>query len=447
MPSPSELSAAKEMLELFRGDRVLAVTISYDDWRRETNAGLLKTRSSEFEAIDAALKDYHTQGKTEAAGVKLRQAFDNWIRAQQRAGKTWTSSDRNKSGMVSKLHEQLLLVEAGRSIKQMGNTKDWEGRLAILGAEREALETLFRGRKLVFKTSVKTGLQHVVQQYATGVKGYRAVSNLTKGASGAVTSESVANAFTKVGGDIPEHIATAFGVSADALCSACANVLNYGTAPVKLLSDVVNLGMGVKARVTASRSRLAFAPGNADAALDAVIRLLDQELMLIGKDMAQHAAHVVGAAFAAGPIVGAANAVVDLIVNNALYAQQIKQMRAGNEKLAMGRLSLDLFSASPVLGCYFLLMADTSMWVNFSVHDMGTDGWTRQIETLIRRAEPVRDKAREYVRVTKYALSGSEGFNGVEWEPSWRNNKIAYLKAKMSGNVGSAVLQSVRAFG
>jgi hypothetical protein len=416
---------------------------------RGTDAGLLTRRSSEMEAVDAALRAYHAKGKSEPGLVALRQAFENWTRSQSRAGKVWTQSDRNKSGLVSKLHEQLTLAEAGRSVKQMGNSADWGGRMAILAAEREAVDTLFRGRRLVFKTPVTTNLGHLIRQFTSGATGYRGASNLAKGSSGMVSGDRVADVFSKIGGHVPDHIAGAFGLSGQMLCAACADVINFGTAPVKLLNDMVSLGMGVKARVNASRSRFSFAVGNADAALTAVISLLDQELMIIGKDMAQHAGKIVATAFGAGPMAGVANAVVDLIVNNALYVQMIKEMREGNERLAAGRLNLDLFSVSPVLGCYFLLMADTSMWVNFSVHDMGTDGWMKQIETLIRRAEPVREKAREYVRVTKYAVSGSEGFNGVEWEPTWRNNKAQYLKAKVSGGLGliPGAIAGYRAFG
>jgi hypothetical protein len=47
---------------------------------------------------------------------------------------------------------------------------------------------------------------------------------------------------------------------------------------------------------------------------------------------------------------------------------------------------------------------------------------------MAKRAGPVLEKARMYIRVSKYCLSGTEGFKGIEWETSWHNNKLAYLK-------------------
>jgi len=445
MASP-ELNSAKQMLDAYRGNRVLAVTIPYDEWKRGTDAGLLKVRSSELEAIDSALREYHEKGKTEASFVRLRQAFETWTRAQQLAGKVWTQSERNRSGLVSKLHEQLTLVEAGRSVKNMGSA-DWEARMALVEAERDAMTNMFKGRQLLFKTPYRSGLAHIVQQYATGIGATRAASNLVKGSSGQVTGQTVATAFNKIGGVAADHLSSFLGVSADALCSACASVINFGVAPVKLLNDMVNAGMGIKARVDASRGRFAFSQGNADAALDAVIRQINQELLIVAKEMAQHTASIVATAFAAGPIFTAANSVVDLIVNNALYVQMTREMKAGNEMLSRGRYGLDLFQASPVLGCYFLVRAETNVWVNFSVHDMGTEGWTRQVDAMVRRADPVRDKARELIRNSKYGVSGLEGFNGLEWEASWRNNKLAYMKKWMKRIPAVAASESYRVFG
>jgi hypothetical protein len=447
MPSPSELESAKNMLNAYRGNRVLAVTITYDEWMRGTDGGILKVRSSELQAIDTALRDYHAQGKSEGAFVRLRQAFESWSRTQQLAGKAWTESVRNKSGVVSQLHEQLVLAEAGRSVKNMSNTKDWEARMALVEAERGALNALFQGRRLVFKTAVRSGVMHVVQQYTAGATGYRGVSNLVKGSSGAVSSQRVAEVFQKVGGAVPEHVAAAFGVTAEQICSAFANVINFGVAPVKLLNDLVNLGLGVKARVDASNARFAVAQGNAEAALEAVIRLINQEMMVAGKDLVQHAGSVVATAFGAGPIASAANAVVDVIVNNALYVRMGREMQRGNAMISAGHVGLNAFEASPVLGCYFLVLADTNAWVNYSVHDIGTDGWTKQIDMLVRRADPVREKARELILTSKYAVSGSEGFKGLEWEPSWRNNKLMFLKQWMRRVPAAGAIASYRVFG
>lgn len=62
----------------------------------------------------------------------------------------------------------------------------------------------------------------------------------------------------------------------------------------------------------------------------------------------------------------------------------------GNKLLREGFYNLDLFNASPVPGCYFLTLAETSTGINYSVHDMGTQDEKDTVEQLHKRAQPVR---------------------------------------------------------
>jgi len=426
--TPQRAKAGQDLLNAHRGGRVLAVTITYEEWMKGTDLGAVHPRSNEIKAVDQALKNYWTQGKTESAFVHLKNAFDNWIRAQERKGSAWTQSDRNKHGMVSKLHEQILLCEGGRSVRLMQNAEDFNARLELIQAEREAIKTLFHGRRLVFKSEVKAGITKVTNAIVMPViSSGIAVRGAVTATQGAVTPHTISTLATNVLGQAPSPVFNALGHSFSGFCSSGAAIAGAALAPALLLKDIAVMAMKVNERVTANTERVVFRPGNADEAVNSIIRLIDREIALCGIDMGQQVASIVASCFHAGPIAGAANALVSTLVSLKVLAMMTKEMEHGNRMLTEGNYTLDLFNASPVLGSYFLIMADTSVWVNFSAFDIGTPGWKDTVEKLVKRAEPVIDKARELIRVTKYALSGTEGFRGLEWEASWRNNKVEFL--------------------
>lgn len=424
-----DVRSAEAMLKAYQAASGQAgITITIDEWLRQTDLGALSRRTEEMRAIDDALRAYHlAPGSREAAFVRLKGAFDNWIRFQQRQGKIWTQSDRNKNGAITRLHDQITLQAAGRSVAGMKDTKDWEARQTILQAEREALSRLFAERAMVFKTEAKWA-RKAQTVGGPALKAGRAIHNLAGQGASLVKPDDVSSACKQILGQVPpEELFQMMGTSFSAFCSAASTIIGAAVSPVKLLADVVKFGMAASTRYNGASARYMFREGAADVSLNAVLQMIDDELIMIAVDAAKQTGSIVGSAFGAGPIVSAASATIDLMINLKRYRRMAEEVKAANLALSKNTLSLELFNASPVLGCYFLLMADTSVWINFSVHDIGTPGWMDTVETMRKRAEPIREKARELLRTSKIALSGTEGFNGLEWEPSWRNNKLSYL--------------------
>jgi hypothetical protein len=430
MPTAAELRNAQNLLNAHKGNRDLKITITYDEWKRDTDRGMFNRRTAEMEAVDKALKDYHDKGRTESAFVALRQAFENWLRDQQRDGKVWTDNVRNKKGTISKLHEQIQLVEAGRSVRIMGDSRDWDARKEMLAAERDALKRLFMGRTLVFKRGEwKRKFDQAMNAAVLPAVGVGVAARRLAIAGPAVTPRNITDATINICGGInsPANFFTMMGVNFDHFCGAASTLFGTALAPAKLLIDIVKAGVKIRERVAVSRERFMFRPGDADAALDSINRLLDRELKLIAIDATKQVGTIVAGAFQAGPIASLAGAVVDVMVNLKLYSMMADEMKQGNQLLASQHLSFELFNASPVLGSYFLILADTSVWLNFSVFDIGTPGWMDTVERMRKRAEPVRETARRLIRACKYGVSGTEGLNGLEWEASWRNNKLEFI--------------------
>jgi hypothetical protein len=415
------------MLKAYQDRSPSGITITIEEWLRLTDLGALSRRTDEMRAIDDALRAYHLAKGADGAFVRLKNAFDNWVRFQQRQGKTWTQSDRNKKGAITRLHDQIVTVEAGRSVAAMKDTKDWEARQEILKAERDALSRLFLDRQIVFKTASKK-IRQAGAVGMPGLKAARAVHNLAEHGAKLVQPSDVAGACKQILGETPPDVLFhMLGTSFHEFCSSASTILGAAVSPAKLLVDIVKFGMAASTRYSGASARYMFRDGAADASLNAVLQMIDDELIMIALDAAKQTGSIVGSAFGAGPIASAASAVVDVMVNIKQYRRMAREVEAANAALARKDWSVELFNSSPVLGCYFLLMADTSVWINFSVHDIGSPGWMDTVEAMRKRAEPVREKARELIRASKIALSGTEGYNGLEWEPSWRNNKLSYL--------------------
>ena len=135
--------------------------------------------------------------------------------------------------------------------------------------------------------------------------------------------------------------------------------------------------------------------------------------------MAKNVTEIVSAAFPVVlPFSSAASTIVSTLVNMRLYAAMVKEMEEENRLLRLGYYNLDPFNTSPLLGCYFLLMADIGTLINYSVWDIGVESWMDPVAEMEERAEPVLDKAHNLIRASKYALSGTESLGRV---PTWRD--------------------------
>lgn len=421
------------------------INVGSDEWRRATELGLTKPRSSELKALDQALQNYHLQGKADSAFPALWQAMDNWKRAQQtksptRDANAFEKSERNRGGIIQRLNEAIKIAENVRKT-QVDKDGGGDARKAIIEAEQKALITLFSGRTLNFKDKLKVEEASKLRKIIEGSAAIRKVGMVVNKFPGSPSAkDAVREAATTILGEAPSMVFGEIGIPWDSVATAVGNIFSEALAPAVLLKNVVVAGQQLYNRISASRARYDFRSGNADGALNGVISMINTELMVSGKNVTQNVASMLVGAFSAGTastVLSAANSAVDLMVSLALKRKMREEMKAGNLLLMQNKLDLNVFNASPVLGCYYLLMADTSMILNFSVHDIGQAGWMDRIEMMKKRVQPTLDKARELIRTSDIALSGTEGFNGLEWEPSWRNNKIEYM-SKMMNNPGQS---------
>jgi hypothetical protein len=76
-------------------------------WLADTKLGTIKPRSSQLKAIDDAIALYERQ-RNETNLFKIKNAFEDWKRFK---GQAWKSSDRNRTGAVTRLEQDLAKVD------------------------------------------------------------------------------------------------------------------------------------------------------------------------------------------------------------------------------------------------------------------------------------------------------------------------------------------------
>jgi hypothetical protein len=168
-------------------------------------------------------------------------------------------------------------------------------------------------------------------------------------------------------------------------------------------------------------SRYAFAPGDPEAAFNAVLLMLDREIASESAKAGVKTAAFTGKALGVfadagaitGPAIGLLELLADIFQTIVEYVRDYKECQVGNELLRVGALNLDLFSVCPILGCYFLVVQDDSTIINFAVGDYGTENWMFDVEQLVGKIRPAQEKARTYLRVSRLEIPGMAHAKGV----------------------------------
>jgi hypothetical protein len=183
--------------------------------------------------------------------------------------------------------------------------------------------------------------------------------------------------------------------------------------------------------------RHAFAPGDPEAALNAVSELLDREIAANTAGATTKTAAFTGktlgtfADFGAvtGPVIGLLELLATVLQAVVEYVRDILECRKASKLLKTGPLDFRLFVACPVLGCYFLVIQDHSTIINFAVGDYGSPNFVFDVEQLIKKIDPVLSKARTYIKSSRLEIPGMEHAKGI----AEKNYSVKTGMAKVTG--------------
>jgi len=185
-----------------------------------------------------------------------------------------------------------------------------------------------------------------------------------------------------------------------------------------------------------------FRMGDPSAAAEAI-------QAIIKRDLAQHSVKLgqqtvatgakIGGLFAdfgtaTTAAIGVANTLASLGLQLFSLGLDIKDMRAGNKRLAApNTLDLTVFGECPILGCYLLTCADTSAVANMFVADIGLPGWMDKVELMKKKQmDPLLKIANKNIMGSHLQLEGLSSNKGTHAKKGF----FAGIKSKAMKQIG-----------
>ena len=328
-------------------------------------------------------------------------------------------------------------------------------REALAMARLQALNAMFTGTKLKFGT--KSAITAVAGMAKNGKTIASNAQKLAKGASSAASAASnssgtmsMVHDFIKGCADVPGIDAVADAIGTEAMQNLVAEVIPF----VGIVNSARKLASATKSVVDDAHSLYKSAewtqgalPGDPVAACEAVKSLIKRDLGKHSVQVAQQAASTGGkiagilgdGGTATTLAIGLANAAASLGLQLFYLGLDIKDLRAGNARLAKpSGLDSTVFNECPILGCYLLTCTDTSNIVNLLVEDIGSPGWMNRVEAMKRtQLDPLLKIATKNITASRLQLEGLSANKGTFAQPTFfagvKSRALAKLGYKTSG--------------
>jgi hypothetical protein len=405
--------------------------MTYDVWMKDTYS-LTSPRSTELKAVDNALKTYeqavaNSSGSVLAERKALQAAFEAWKAAQKAKGQDWKQSVRNKKLACERLDAELGHVIVGiGGLNSRGelviDEKEIAARKALGDAIKKNTAMLFAGQTLTVKNTKALADLNTVRKELSGFKDKAgAIKNAVSGAAAPAVGEQVKGLLVSLFGEASiGEVQAALGPLFTEFVAAATPFVGAITSGK---SALLNWGKAAKGLYKKHKMREvsdSFAPGDPAAAFEAVLLIMNREVELYATSAGIYTVSAAAkAAFTAadfgavsGPVLGAAEQLALVVQKIYLFARDWREMKEANELLAQGKHDLGLFKACPLVGCYLLANSDTFAVINMAVADYGRTGWKFEVEIMVKKAQPVFDKAREVIRESRFEFAGMRGMKG-----------------------------------
>lgn len=291
---------------------------------------------------------------------------------------------------------------------------------------------LFSGTRLTFGAVEKVKTGRKLKKSAKKVK--KSAEKLMTGGNG--TGQAPAHAirsqveeFIKTCSDIDNINDVVEAISAETfqeLVSEVTPFVGIASSGIKAIKAGKAVADDGKKLYKSKDYKKGFRLGDPLAAAEAVQTIIKRDMAKDSVNLARHSAVTgakvaglfldLGTATTAG--LGLGNAVAGLGLELFTLGIEIKEMRAGNARLANpASLDLTVFSECPILGCYLLTCADTSTVANMFIADIGLPGWMDKVEALKKKKmDPLLKIAAKDIQKSRLQLTGLAGNKGTHME-------------------------------
>lgn len=355
---------------------------------------------------------------------------------------------------MEELYKQLGVL--GSAVPYKNITEEMDDKLAKAHIRREqrlAAAKMFDGRTLRFKDSFwGISRRKCAEGRSKIFNSAKNVGKSTVGVGGNIAS--VGSSAYSIGSDLKTIIQTIMGTLAPETQSALVeHVFGEGIAQfvanVTPLFGVVSSGgkaikdwVGVAQNVyqaTEMESRYGDVRlGDASAALEAIVAIIDRQIKKQTADAAIHTtaftakgiAVLADGGTATTAALGAVETVAVLLNTLVDLVIDARQVDAGNALIAAKQFDLTLFSKCPILGCYYVAVQDHSTIMDFDFANMGKANWQQEAQRLRYAIGPVIKQAGVLIDKSRVEIKGMEEAKGVYQRSLWN---VINLKYKSKG--------------
>ena len=323
---------------------------------------------------------------------------------------------------------------------------DFTAMAAIAKARRDNLQTMFSGATIVYgKTSAAGSAKSIV---SAGAKVYSSAKKLTSAGGSAASAASAGGLRAQAQQMIVEAVGVDLGDLIEVITNSALEELIREMMPyVGIVVSSYKAANAWKAVVDQARKDLgwdAYAdfvlPGDPLAACAAVRTILKRN---IARDTVQAtiqtaavATKIAGLAGDLGSgatttVIGLASGLASLAVELTQLGIDIREMRAGNKRLAKPEsLDKSIFTECPLVGSYLIAYSPASMVLNFFVADIGLPGWMTRIEQFKTQGlDPILETAEQQITRSRITITGFHTGKGVVASKSI-GEKLASLNYK-----------------
>lgn len=316
-------------------------------------------------------------------------------------------------------------------------------------ARRQLMVNMFNGTKLKFGTT--SVLSSGKSLLSSGKSLKSGVSKLAKGGSTASKVASVPGMkeafqnFMVECADVDNIHEVIEAIGGEVLHELVAEVtpfLGVVTSSVKLAKAGKAVAEDGYHLYKSDDYKRGFRMGDPYAAAEAIQVIIKRDLAQHSVKLAQQAAATgakIGGLFAdfgtaTTAAIGVANTLASIGLQLFSLGLDIKDMRAGNKRLAQpNSLDLTVFNDCPVLGCYLLTCADTSAVANMFIADIGLPGWMDRVEAMKKKQmDPLLKIASKNISSSRLQLEGLASDKGTHVKKGF----FASIKSKAIKQLG-----------
>lgn len=423
----------------------MPVTMSHKEWMKLTYGGRTARRSDLLKIIDQNLKR-HTEEPTPGTLADLRSSIVKWMCSK---GGSWRNSIRNRHNAVDSLYRQVANLAPPGPVDQVALTE-------IRNASEATLALLFKDAEMRWKNAFRDALNegdprwkvaikapsHAKKQYvhSAGDQKYGTAANVAGGAKNldALTGGSLAAAakdaprlakllvsqIVPVGGEQSEVLAIANLIVPDFTRKLVAACIPLAGLMMPAAAAIYNFGRAAQKEHTLYKNRMhaerCYAGATAQAAFDSMNRMILREqrndIFAGSVSTAEFGGKLIGVLADGGT---ATNAAIGLSANVAKLAnvlrvvyRDVQEKNAVNKQIKEG-VDLSIFDTCPLVGCYLICCAPTSVLMDQIADRFGQVGWMDLVEYARRHLDPLRSQAQKMIHSNRFEIPSLMRHPGV----------------------------------